>query len=338
MQQYTWFTARWSTWMVLAIFSFCVFFYGFTIPVPATNGEIVVIEVKQGMTSDQIARMLYSRGLISSPGMFQLVAKWKGLGSSLQAGEYAIHRGASVTRIVDMMAKGETNYLQLTIPEGYTVNQIAKLIETQHIGSGTKFKELAKQVPSDYDYMNNGMSSSVVYGAEGFLFPDTYKLSKGITEEQLIAMLTRQFDEKFTPEMRAQATAMGLSTREVIILASLVEKEAQVEADRPVIAGVFLNRLKQDMPLQSCATIQYILGYPKEELSVEDTEIASPFNTYLHRGLPPGPIANPGIASIRAVLHPTVTNYLYFVADKQGAHHFSRTYEDHLAEIEKVRN
>ncbi len=337
MQQYTWFTARWSTWMILAIFSFCVFFYGFTIPVPATSGENVIIEVKQGMTSDQIARMLYNRGLISSPGMFQLVAKWKGLGSSLQAGEYAIQRGTTVTHIVDMMAKGETNYLQLTIPEGYTVNQIAKLIENQHIGSGTKFKELAKQVPSDYDYMN-GTSSSVVYAAEGFLFPDTYKLSKGITEEQLIAMLTRQFDEKFTPEMRAQAAAMGLSTREVIILASLVEKEAQVEADRPVIAGVFLNRLKEDMPLQSCATIQYILGYPKEELSVEDTEIASPFNTYLHRGLPPGPIANPGIASIRAVLHPTVTDYLYFVADKQGAHHFSRTYEEHLAEIEKVRN
>lgn len=115
-----------------------------------------------------------------------------------------------------------------------------------------------------------------------------------------------------------------------------MEKEAQLPSDRPLIAGVFLNRLKQDMPLQSCATIQYILGYPKAELSVQDTEIASPYNTYQHMGLPPGPIANPGIAAINAVLQPEKTDYIYFVADAQGAHHFSKTYEEHLIAIEKV--
>ena len=121
------------------------------------------------------------------------------------------------------------------------------------------------------------------------------------------------------------------------MLASLVEKEAQRPEEQAVIAKVFLNRLQQNMPLQSCATIQYLLGYPKEELSLQDTQIPSPYNTYLNPGLPPGPIANPGLGALKAALNPAQTDYLYFVADKQGKHHFSRTYEEHLAAIEQVR-
>ena len=149
-------------------------------------------------------------------------------------------------------------------------------------------------------------------------------------------MMTTQFDRQFTEKMRARADEMKLSIKDVIILASLVEKEAQLPADRPIIAGVFLNRLKLDMPLQSCATIQYILGYPKAELTVADTERPSPYNTYQHMGLPPGPIANPGIAAINAVLYPEKTDYVYFVADPKGAHHFSKTYDEHLVAIEQV--
>ena len=149
-------------------------------------------------------------------------------------------------------------------------------------------------------------------------------------------MMTTLFDEQFTDSMRARANEIGLSIKDVVILASLVEKEAQLPVDRPLIAGVFLNRLKQDMPLQSCATIQYILGYPKAELTVQDTEISSPYNTYQHMGLPPGPIANPGIAAINSVLYSEKTDFLYFVADKEGAHHFSKTYEQHLIAIEQV--
>ena len=150
-------------------------------------------------------------------------------------------------------------------------------------------------------------------------------------------MMSRQFDHELTADMRQRATDMGLSVRNLIVLASLVEKEAQVEEDRPIIAQVFINRLQKEMPLQSCATIQYILGNPKAELSIADTKLESPYNTYLHRGLPPGPIANPGIASIKAVLYSEPTPYLYFVADKNGKHHFSVTYEEHLAAIDRVQ-
>lgn len=147
-----------------------------------------------------------------------------------------------------------------------------------------------------------------------------------------------EFDRKFTPEMRRQAETLHLTMEDAVILASLVEKEARIDDDRPVIAQVFMNRLRRSMPLQSCATIQYILGSPKAELSVQDTKIESPYNTYRHMGLPPGPIANPGLASLQAVLFAPPTEYLYFVADKDGRHHFSRTYEEHLQAIDRIEN
>jgi UPF0755 protein len=153
-----------------------------------------------------------------------------------------------------------------------------------------------------------------------------------------LAMMVSEFNNQLTAPMRLRADRLGISIRDLVILASLVEKEAQLESDRPIIAAVFLRRLKMGMPLQSCATIQYILGYPKPELTIQDTMIPSPYNTYQNMGLPPGAVGNPGLAAINAVLYSTDTEYLYFVADKQGTHHFSRTYEEHLIAISQVRN
>ena len=140
-----------------------------------------------------------------------------------------------------------------------------------------------------------------------------------------------------TPEMRDRAKEMNLSIYELITLASMVEKEARFEEDRPMIAQVFFKRLQVGMPLQSDTTLQYLMNGPKEDVSIEDTKMESPYNTYQHQGLPPGPIASPGIAAIRAVLYPADTDYLYFVADRQGHNHYSRSYEEHLAEVERVR-
>lgn len=300
------------------------------------QGEPVVIMIKNGMTSADIAAVLKNQGIIDNALWFRLLLKVKGRENALQAGEYSLPRGSSSEAVIAMLTSGNTTYRQLTIPEGYTIEQIAKLINERQIGSGATFKEAARQA-APYDYMKEH-SPDIIYSAEGYVFPDTYRLPKTLSEEELLGYLLREFDQKFTPQLRQEAAAMGLTVRQTVILASLVEKEAQKEKDRPIIAAVFLNRLKQDMPLQSCATIQYILGYPKAELSVQDTKIESPYNTYLHAGLPPGPIASPGLASIKAVLHPAQTDYLYFVADKEGAHHFSRTYEEHLQNIEKVSN
>lgn len=334
--KFTRITSKWYVFAFLCLFLTSLATYGVVVarPVSTAPGISQVIVVEPGMTAQQIGELLFSKGLIKNVLVFRIVAKLEGLESSLQAGEYEFGSDMTVQKIVAILAKGETVFRQLVIPEGFTVDQVAELIEKNKIGSGAKFKALAKNY-APYAYMETG--SPVTYKAEGFIFPETYRVTKGTTEEQLLSMFVTQFDKQITPEMRTRISELGMTIRQAMILASLVEKEARIEKDRPVIAGVFRNRLKLDMPLQSCATIQYILGYPKAELTMKDTEIPSPYNTYQNMGLPPGPVANPGMAAINAVINSDQTNYLYFVADKNGAHVFSETYEQHLAAIERVR-
>ena len=327
-------------WHVILVFSLFVLFsailYNSFRMTPTSAAQPVMISVKSGMSSNDIAHLLYQKGLIRNEFLFHMVVRVKGMENALQAGDYMISPNMTVQQIINMLTKGETVYRQITIPEGYNVNQIAALIDGNHLGDGNKFKEIARNF-APYVYMTEHQNPSIVYKAEGYMFPDTYRIAQGTSEEQILSILLAQFDRQFTPAMRERASSLGLSINDVVILASLVEKEARLAQDRPIIAGVFLNRLKIQMPLQSCASIQYILGYPKAELTVKDTEIPSPYNTYQHMGLPPGPIANPGLASIQAVLNAAKTDYLYFVADEHGAHHFSRTYEEHLSVIDQVR-
>lgn len=310
------------------------FVYGLAKPVNSTAKDIAYVSIQPGMTADNIGNQLYEQGLIKNVLAFRVIAKFNGLDNTLKAGDYSFTTDMSVTQIVDRLARGATAQQLITIPEGYTVNQIAALIQEKQIGDAEKFKAAARNY-RPHSYMAGSDAAS--YQVEGYLFPDTYQFDKGVTEEKLLTMMVGEFDQRFTSEMRNRADELGLSISQVVILASLVEKEAKLDSDRPVIAGVFLNRLQYHMPLQSCATIQYILGYAKPELTIQDTEIDSPYNTYQHHGLPPGPIANPGMAAINAVLYPAATEYLYFVADKQGQHHFSTNYEEHLAAIERVQ-
>lgn len=296
-------------------------------------GPPVTVVVSAGMTAQNIADILHEQGIIGNTVVFRLLAKLEGLDSSLQAGPYVFSPGMPVQQIIRMLASGKVAYNTITIPEGYDVDQIAALIEAKHLGSATAFKAAARQA-AGRDYLAE--QPGTVYAAEGFLFPDTYQVPWGMSEQGIVDMMLDRFEQEFTPAMRVQAAAQGLTVRQVVTLASLVEREAKKEEERPVIAGVFLNRLRLHMPLQSCATIQYILGTPKTDLTVEDTEIPSPYNTYLHEGLPPGPIASPGLASIKAVLNPAPTPYLFFVARPDGSHIFSLTYEQHQAAIEAL--
>ncbi len=307
--------------------------YSLARPVNTAAGDAVTVLVKPGMTTQAIGELLYDKGLIKNVLMFRLVSKLERADGALQAGEYNLTKAMTVKDIIGKLVRGETAFKQFTVPEGFTIDQIAALLEEKKLAPAAKFKEYAAGY-APYDYINP--AANVKYKAEGFLFPDTYRVAAGTSPDQFARVMAVQFDKQFTPAMRQRAAELGLSVREVVILASLVEREAQVAKERPVIAGVFLSRLKLDMPLQSCATIQYILGYPKPELTVADTEIPSPYNTYQNMGLPPGPIASPGLASIQAVLNAADTGYLYFVANKDGSHVFSRTYEEHLAAIARV--
>lgn len=303
-------------------------------PVSPFDSQMVTVKVQSGMTTGDIADLLTERGLIRNRNAFLFAARRAGLDKSLQAGEYALSRSMSVSRMIEIMSTGRTIYSQFTVPEGFTVEQMATMLEEKGLASQKRFLALAK------DYSPFEMKTDrpdVKYRAEGFLFPDTYQINRGASEEQILKMMADEFLRHFSPELQKKAILIGISPYEAVVLASLIEREARLAAERPLVARVFLNRIKLGMPLQSCATIQYILGYPKEDLTIADTQLPSAYNTYLHPGMPPGPVASPGLASILAALNPAEGDWLYFVVDgKTGGHRFSRTLEEHEEAIEQI--
>lgn len=293
-----------------------------------------IVTIPPGASTAEIAALLTAEKVIRNQLLFRILTRVERMDDKLQAGEYEFATGMDAIQVLNKVASGETVSYAFTIPEGFTIDQIALLLADKQLANRERFIMLARSENSKYNPANAlGSSGRTI---EGFLFPDTYRIPKGTKEEDIIAVMLNKFDATVTEEMRAKAASQGLSLYQLMTLASLVEREARSAAERPIIAAVFLHRLRIEMPLQSCATIQYILGTPKQELSIEDTRLESPYNTYLHPGLPPGPIANPGLASIQAVLNPANTEVLYFVAKPDGTHIFSKTYEEHLQAIDQV--
>ena len=236
--------------------------------------------------------------------------------------------------VLSLIVEGKTTRVRFTIPEGFSVRDIAKRLADEGIVDEQEFLKKAEDY-RPYDYIER--HANTFYACEGFLFPDTYELGTDMDVDTILKEMSSDFDQRLTKKMRQRAAEEHLSLYELVTLASLVEKEARYEEDRPIIAQVFLKRLAIGMPLQSDTTLQYLRNDPKEDLSLEDTKVDSPYNTYQHEGLPPGPIASPGLAAIEAVLYPASTEYLYFVADRQGHNHYSTNYADHLALVEQVR-
>ncbi|MBQ9365050.1 MAG: endolytic transglycosylase MltG [Schwartzia sp.] len=294
----------------------------------------IYVRIEPGMTASSIGLMLSDREIIDSRLYFWLLAKMNGADSKFQTGMYKFSKNMSPHEVLDIIINGKTSPIRFTIPEGFNVNEIADRLEAEGIVDGAEFRDAAKKF-APYRYIKN--DDKATYRAEGFLFPDTYEVEGELPAIAILQMMTRNFDDRLTSGMRERAKAEGLTIYDLVTLASLVEKEARYEEDRPIIAQVFLSRLAIGMPLQSDTTIQYLLDAPKEDVTYADTEIESPYNTYQHNGLPPGPIANPGMDSIEAVLYPAKTDYLYFVADRQGHNHYSKTYGEHLEIVERVR-
>ena len=298
------------------------------------TGQKVQFVVKSGMTTTDIANMLHKLKLINTPESFRMAAKIRGLDSSLQAGEYEIITGMSNKDIVDILSKGEVSYAIFTVPETYTINQIAAKLEKEGLGKADTFKNAAKNY-TPYTYMETE-NPNVIYKAEGFAYPATYYLTTGTNEKDILTMMVKEFNGRLTEEIRGKAKKEHLSIRDLVNLAIMVEDEAVFPEERPLIAGVFLRRLSIYMPIQSDTTIQYILGSQKADLTIADTKIKSPYNTYQNPGLPPGPIGNPSIDAIKDVLNAEATEFLYFVADNKGHHRFTKTYAEHLKKIEEI--
>lgn len=298
---------------------------------PVSNDtSLIEVDISDGSSLKSAARLLEEKNLIKNETAFLIYAKINSL-ENIKSGSYSLNKSQNVEEILQILNKGSKPIgIKITIPEGYEIRNIAEKLESAGITDFDSFISDTSNVDlykSQYPYLNLPEVKSL----EGFLFPDTYYISKEATNEQIIKMFLDRFSEIYEEQqLESKIQKSGLNLNEFITLASIVEREAVKKEERPIIAGIFYNRLSIQMPLQSCATVQYILKERKPVLSIADTKIDSPYNTYLIKGLPPAPIASPGLDAILATSNPQQTKFLYFVAKGDGGHEFSETYEQHL--------
>ncbi len=298
------------------------------------NPKEISIEIPEGSTSTKISNILFEKGLIKNKYIFKIAIKNKEAGNKLKAGNYILNTGMDVYDIIDELIKGGKNekVVRFTIPEGYEIRQIANKLSEQGLVNKDRFLELVSNKKLFQDKHSFLQELEDGQGLEGFLFPSTYEIYMGATEEEIIDKMLDQFNEIYEKDIIKDMEKYDLSLNELVTLASIIEREAKLDEERELVSAVFHNRLEKGMLLQSCATVQYVLGERKEVLTTKDTQIQSDFNTYIHEGLPPYPIASPGEKSIIAALNPAEVDYLYFRTkeDGTGGHTFSRTYEEHL--------
>ena len=303
------------------------------------NAEDIQIEIPEGAYLSKIANILYENKIIKYPDKFITFAKQEGNSNLYKYGVFTLNVNMSYEEISEALQQvGQAaNSVKVTIPEGYELRQIISLCVEKGIGTEEGFKNSILNSNFDYWFLKD-LKKSDVY-LEGYLFPATYTFSKDATEEDVLKQMLDKFNSVFTEDMKKRAEELNMTVHQIITLASIVEREAANDSERDIVASVFYNRLEsKTYPyLESCATVQYILKERKAVLSNEDTKIDSPYNTYKNPGLPPNPIASPGLESINATLHPTDTDYLFFVLGNDGKHVFSKTYDEHLAAISKIR-
>lgn len=305
----------------------------------STQGEDVVVVIPEGATTKKIAQILKDNGLIQYPGAFVKRVKESEYRGVLQPGEFTLNTGMSTWEMIEILgyvAPTRTVMTTLTIPEGFSVEQIAARVEAQGLFTEDEFLEAVQEDSYDYEFLNSIPEGVAVnYRLQGFLFPATYDIYEDTTAHDLVDMMLQKFDQVYSGEMRVQAETLNYSAYDVVNRAAIVEREAKLDEERPIIAGVINNRLEQGMMLQMCPTVLYPITngiYDKNEVTYDDLEVESLYNTYKYTGLPVGPICNPGETSLLAVLYPEEHNYLYYHVDNEeiGSHIFTETYEEHV--------
>jgi UPF0755 protein len=302
------------------------------------------VTMPPGATAQEIAVILEEAGLIHSSLFLRLYLRFQDDNRPLIAGEYSFSPSMTLDEILDKLRRGivEEHTVRFTVPEGLTVEQIAARLNEQGLVEKEKFLEIAREPDADllqaFCFLKD-VPETTDYFLDGYLFPNTYEIEEDATEKDIVRLMLGYFSKVFDEEYQKRAAELGMSIHEIVTLASIIEREAVVDSERPLISAVFHNRLKRNYPLESCATVQYALGEVKPVLTNEDTKIESSYNTYKITGLPPGPIAAPGLASIEAALYPADVDYFFFVAkeDGTGEHYFSRTLEEHNSYKLKVQ-
>ncbi len=307
-----------------------LYYFLFAVPGPRLTAPRMV-EIRRGQGPRSIGVILKRAEIVRSALAFEVCARLMGAANRLQPGDYRFSGSETVAQVLGHLVRGESVVITVAIPEGSTVHQIARRLEMARLVCEAKFTEEARRSP-----LIKALGLEPM-GVEGYLFPATYRFEPSATAQDILAAMLERFFVQLSPQVEERAFQMGLSTHQLVTLASMIEKEAKVPSERPLIAGVFYNRLHLHMPLQSDPTAQYSFdGITAHAAQAVHTH--SSFNTYDFAGLPPGPIANPGWDSIHAALYPTPTDYLYFVARKDGSHVFSRTLKEHDRAIASLRS
>jgi UPF0755 protein len=311
---------------------------------PASN-QTVTFTVNPGESALTISNRLRQAGIIQSTELFDELTALEGLQNGLASGQYDLSPNLPASEIIARLHAGAASAFKVTIPEGKRVEEVAAILQQAGVVQASDFLAALKTGGYKYDFLSGEPPGA---NLEGFIFPDTYAFPKHNTAADVVNLMLKDFGDRVTPDLRAAFQQEGLSINQAVTLASIVEREAQDPSERPLIASVFFNRMKAGMPLQSDPTVQFALaadpksvaefGWWKQDLTLDDLKIASPYNTYTNPGLPPGPIANPGLASLQAVAHPAQTKYLYFVAKGDGSHVFAETFAEHQANIAKYQH
>lgn len=315
---------------------------------PADPGNRTVRDftVRPGDSAASVAEKLQSAGLIKNSLTFRLMAEGKGKAGELASGNFELSPSMRPSEILDVLASGKIKAGPLmTIPEGWRAEEIAERISAKGLGSADQFMTFVRTGRVDLQVLASRPSGATL---EGYLFPDTYSTDAKTSADSIALRMIQQFDTRFTPEMRQKTQARGLTIHQMVTLGSIIEREAVVPSERPTMAGVFYNRLKLGMNLDTDPTVQYAIttvdrtspvkyGWWKTDLTQQDLEVDSPYNTYKYPGLPPGPICDPGLASLTAAVEPESNDYLYFVARPDGTHAFARTLAEHNDNVAKYR-
>ncbi|MFQ5427973.1 MAG: endolytic transglycosylase MltG [Thermodesulfobacteriota bacterium] len=303
-------------------------FYG-----PAGQDKTLkAITIKRGASFGEVARQLNSAGLIASKGRFLFAARIMGAQRNTKAGEYELSAAMTPVMIIGILMRGESKQYTVTVPEGYAVRDIAALLE-------------AKGLAVSEDFITRAADKTLVKKLklpgptlEGYLFPDTYRLRKDMTSLEIISVMANRFKEVYGREFKRLARKKGMDMKKAVTLGSIIEKETNAPPERPIISSVFHNRLNKGIRLQSDPTVIYAMrAFFDGNIRKKDLKIKSPYNTYLHYGLPPGPIANPGKEAIMAAISPADSEYLYFVSKNDGTHYFSRSYNEHVNAVNRYQ-
>ena len=290
-----------------------------------------VITVLPGQHFKMIASRLEEAGIVTDSVRFKLFARLKGYDKRIKAGEYRLSNALSPKQVLEIMVSGKVALYRVTIPEGYNLTQIAGIVSNMGLAEAPEF------IRSATDPAIIGALGVEADSLEGYLFPDTYHFPKGLPLDEIMGTMLNRFREIFSKEWQERARHMGMSVHQVVTLASIIEKETGAAFERPLIASVFHNRLAKGMRLSSDPTVIYGIEDFDGNLTRKHLTTETPYNTYLNKGLPPGPIANPGLASLEAALYPAETDYLYFVSKKDSTHQFSTTLKEHNRAVRKYQ-